>query len=1093
MAETLSYSAELADAITPVLERIIEAINSLSQITISASMNMSDNFAMLDESIQAVDTSIEGLAGISEQAVGVMDDMSLTLDEQSNLIMDNTAAIDENTAAKEGNAESDVAVADSSSMAGGGLMGMGMIAGMVSGLFFKMGLDTDAALTRVMALAGIGSDQMGNLRDAIDNMATEVGKASSDLANGLYDVVSAGFTKTSDAMFILHDAAELAAIGEVDLHTVTNGLTAIMKDYGYTAQDATKVTEYLLEGVRDGKSSFEDYSNAIGLVAETAHSAGFSLQEATAALSTLTIVFPDARRAGMDLQNLLRHIGVDSEAVGKAAEKMGLSFDQAKFDSMSLGDRLLYLQQITGGNQAELLKLTGGAAGFAAAQQLLNGNMSDYKRILGDVTNSSGVLANAWETHEGSISAHIEHLGGSLSVLADRLTSLAAPVVNTVLDDLAGLFNMLGQAIETHGNIIIPILGALAIVIGSVLVAALWSMAAAAGAALAALLPIAAPIAGIALLLGGLALGFKAAYDHSAPFRQAVDGVRDAMGQLWNKLQPIVHDALPPLKQLLQDAQQKFSDLWQTIQPYVTGGLDGLKGLLGDVSGALQSLDGWLTPTSGGFKQVGDMVLYVHGQASGFQQTLNTIGTILGNIGGAFTNLWNAVQPVVDDLSGFASTVGTVLEPVLNDLGQVLGTLWSQIESDFIPVWQQLVDTYNQSLKPAFNGLMQALKPLLPVFEGLGIVVGGMLVVALGLLMGILSGLAGMLSQILQGVTRFVGGFVEFFSGMVQTVVGIVVGFGQTLSDLFSGHWNKIGDDLKTAWDNITTGLHNAFKGLIDMATGILQAGFGSLKGLVDGFVQGFVGFFKDLYDKIVGHSIWKDLFHDMTQMLTGWVTNTPGQLWDGLLKLINHFGQLKDQALAKVNDMFNQLKNLLGNSLPGQALIWAEDMLGQFMNGIYNGTSWVMNAIMNLVHNITKSLGFSLPTEGPLSKSDQWMPDMMQMLADGIGANSHKVGDAAKKAAGVISSNLQGQIGVTGTTAGLTVSAGPPLISGSGTSLGQNNPNQAITINLQGGIGQGLAMMNPADRNLLMRQISKEIGMIVHLQSKSPVGYTGS
>ncbi|MCR4554703.1 MAG: hypothetical protein K5752_07270 [Succinivibrionaceae bacterium] len=50
------------------------------------------------------------------------------------------------------------------------------------------------------------------------------------------------------------------------------------------------------------------------------------------------------------------------------------------------------------------------------------------------------------------------------------------------------------------------------------------------------------------------------------------------------------------------------------------------------------------------------------------------------------------------------------------------------------------------------------------------------------------------------------------------------------------------------------------------------------------------------------------------------------------------------------------------------------------------NDNAWrVKNAASNLPSAVDSTLGFSVPEEGPFSHADEYMPDFMKLMAEGI------------------------------------------------------------------------------------------------------------
>lgn len=1162
MAEKLEYSAELLDAITPVLQTMIEALQSLTAVMAEVADALSTGFDAGTASAQVYADILEETLSVNEEFTVSIDESTSVLMEQTNVFIDNSDSVEANTAAKTDNAAATDALGESSAGGASSLMGYGLAVGMAGGYLFKLGLDSDTALTRVMALA-IGSNKGADqIRTALQQMALDTGKSMDDLSNGLYDVVSSGFS-AADSMIVLKNAAELAAIGGVDLHTVTNGLTAIMKDYNYTAQQSTDVTDMLMQGVRDGRSSFEDYSNAIGMVAETAHSAGFSLAESTAALSTLTIVFPDARRAGMDLSNLLRAIGIDSQKTGDAARKMGLQFDQTKFDSMSLGDRLQYLQQITGGNQAEMLKLTGGAAGYAAAQQLLNGNMGDYKRILGDVSNSQGALANSWETHEGSISAHIDHMGASLSVLADKLTQLAKPVINTILDDMAGMFNFLGDAIEKHGDIIIPILAGLAVVIGGVLVAALYSMAAAAVAAMAPLLPIVGTILLVGGALAGLGLLFKTFYDQSAPFRAAVDRLKDAFlgvlapvmsfGKILNS--PEVQTGLQYIKVSAQTLANVLENtLIDAINQVTLIFNNGIAPAIKTLEPHIKSLAGVLTTTL--IPGIINVITYVTQGGAAFMRDLTPvllkIMPLITQLGGFISDqLGKAIKAIMPDIQKAGQTVGQFAKDLGERLGPAINNIVGFITNVLLPIWRAAWPGIQQ----VFVGVWNVIKG---VFEVAWNLVSGLIKIGLDIIGGkwgqAWQDIKDMFAGVWKGIQDILGGVLDIIGGYIKEALGVI--------QMIWGHiWNwikdKVGGILNTIKNTVSGWINSVVGFFKQLGTHILQAiesGFNAIKQAIQGALNFIVGLFKWLYDHNIYFQMlvdtirvaiaaginwlrgvwqeistwlakaWKDIAdaagqawgwvkdHIINPVLDAWnwltgkindlknwlaarwqdIANDAKQLWTGFTNAIsstwsNITGWIHDHIVQPITDTIGKMVS--------DALNWGANLVNMFKQGIQNAWGGFTNWLKNTVGDIGKFLGFhSPPPEGPLSDSDTWMPNMIQMLTKGIQDHSGQLLSTASQTAKDLGEAMQA---TPGTLSGGAL-PGSPLLGVASLAPGALSPGgpsgqQTIIIQLQGGIGQGLAMLNPADRSILMRQIASDLGKMTNLQTRTGVGYTGS
>ncbi len=808
MGETLQYSAQLVDALTPVLDRIVEALNNLTAVMTKVGEQISAAFDAGSGSAEAYgNVLIETMGDVDVFNAAIQENTDLLI-EQTNFIQENTTVILENADAKTANADAQNASNASLKEGSGNLMQMGMVLGAATGALIYMGAKAQDTFNLIQVFTGSSQQQMQSYESAIDQMALTFGKTTNDMAQGLYDIVSVGY-QGADALNILNASAMAASAGEVDLHTVTNGLTAILQAYSLNAQQASDVTDLLMMGVRDGKSDFGDFANSFSLVATTAHGAGFGLNDAAAALSTLTLVFPDAQRAGEDLNFLMRAIGINVGQTADTARKLGLQFDETKFSSMSLYDRLQYLMQITSGNQDEMLKLTGGAAGYAAAQVLLTNNGQTFSHILDDMANKSGLTAQAFATHSDTMSMHAGRLMASLSVLADHFQELSAPFINAAMDTLGKVFAQMATFMEQHGQLMIPILAALAVVIGGVLVGALYGLASGFLAAIAAALPVVAPIAAVVGVIALLAVGLKNAYDHSKPFRDAVQAMGDVLGAvkdnattLWNVLS---NHLAPIFRQLGETIQTNIMPIWHDFQ----------KGL--------ETVAGWLN-------QLAQHLEATSKNTAGFQD-------VLSKIGGVFKDVWSLLQPLIQ-------TLQAQLGPVLNTIKQVVA----------------------QDLLPAWNSLQSSFNAILPVLKFVGEIILGVLVVAFIEMYGVVKGVLSALGPIISGIAMVIGGLVDVIAGQIKMVVSIISGVFNILKDIFTGNFKQLGPDLKNMLSGVMDGLAEVFKGAWEVIKGIFVGAVGGILAYLGGFFSGIIHFFQDTWDKVttgvknffvgIGHAI---------------------------------------------------------------------------------------------------------------------------------------------------------------------------------------------------------------------------------------------
>jgi hypothetical protein len=104
--------------------------------------------------------------------------------------------------------------------------------------------------------------------------------------------------------------------------------------------------------------------------------------------------------------------------------------------------------------------------------------------------------------------------------------------------------------------------------------------------------------------------------------------------------------------------------------------------------------------------------------------------------------------------------------------------------------------------------------------------------------------------------------------------------------------------------------------------------------------------------------------------------------------KIIGFLTDLKDSAILKVQEMIDWIVQKfedLGN-LPKKMLDWGKNAVSGLADGIKSKVGDIGEACKSVGNKVKNFFGFeSPPIEGPLSTSDQWMPNMMTMFGDGI------------------------------------------------------------------------------------------------------------
>ena len=204
-------------------------------------------------------------------------------------------------------------------------------------------------------------------------------------------------------------------------------------------------------------------------------------------------------------------------------------------------------------------------------------------------------------------------------------------------------------------------------------------------------------------------------------------------------------------------------------------------------------------------------------------------------------------------------------------------------------------------------------------------------------------------STIISVFTTIWNTLIALIQPFLNAIAGIISFLASVFTGDWEGAWNAIKDIAAAVWEIITT----IISGALDIITAI--------------------------WDTAVG--IFTDIFQNIWNAVAEKVTGIKEAIVDGFQAAIDW---------------------ILG--LPSQAVQWGADIIDGIVNGIMGAIGKVRDAVKGVADKIKSFLGFSEPDEGPLSDFHTYMPDMMDLMAEGISNGKEKVKSALEVLTGDMS-----------------------------------------------------------------------------------------
>lgn len=251
-------------------------------------------------------------------------------------------------------------------------------------------------IAKVSTIADTTQVPLNSLRKSILDLSDQTGISSEEIANNVYDAISAG-QKTGDAVNFVSNSTKLAKAGFAEAGQALDILTTIMNSYGLKAQDVTKVSDTLIQTQNLGKVTVGQLSADMGKVIPTAKSLGVNLSQVASGYAIMTSKGIKSAETTTYMNSMLNELGKSGTAANKALKKAsGKSFPELIKKGKSLGDILAIMEKDAKKSGKSLSDMFGSAEAGKAALVLSAKSGKEFNDMLGKMKDSAGSTESAF-------------------------------------------------------------------------------------------------------------------------------------------------------------------------------------------------------------------------------------------------------------------------------------------------------------------------------------------------------------------------------------------------------------------------------------------------------------------------------------------------------------------------------------------------------------------------------------------------------------------------------------------------------------------------------------------------------------------------
>jgi TP901 family phage tail tape measure protein len=454
---------------------------------------------------------------------------------------------------------------------------------LAGGAAVKMGADFDKSMTQIKSLVGVAGAEVDKMGAAARKMAVSTGKSSTEAAEALFFITSAGL-RGSEAMDVLNASLKASAVGLGETKVVADLATSAMNAYGSDVLSAADATDVMVSAVREGKLEADELAASMGRVLPIASAMGVNFNEVGAAFAALSRTGTNAAEAATQVRGIFSSLLKPTTDAEAALSEMGLS--SAGLRKSLKEDGLLSTLEILKanfeGNDTAAQRVFGNVRALSGVMDLLGANVDTTRQIFDNMNKTQGATATAF--NETAKSASFQ-LTAAINKAKESFAQMGAIMLRTMLPLFQDIAAAIGKVFNAFNNLepmtqkLVLGFGALVVALPTI-ITLVGTLTTIIGALLSPLGLVAAALAAVAYVIyqnwGEVAPVVVGLYNQFVDLYNSSESLRVVIGVLGATFKSVFIG----VKAVVDGFVNTFTTMWNVIKEFSE---KGVKGAFGDI------------------------------------------------------------------------------------------------------------------------------------------------------------------------------------------------------------------------------------------------------------------------------------------------------------------------------------------------------------------------------------------------------------------------------------------------------------------------------------------------------------------------------
>ena len=753
----------------------------------------------------------------------------------------------------------------------------------------------ETAIAKVSTIADANAVPIEEMSSEIMKLSNTTGIAASQIADDVYNAISAG-QQTGDAVNFVSYSTKLAKAGFAESAQTLDVLTTILNAYGMEAEEVSKVSDMLVQTQNKGKVSVGELSSVMGKIIPTANANNVALEQLCAGYAIMTskgIAAAETTTYMNSMLNELSKSGTTAEKTLRATT--GKSFKELMTEGKSLGEVIQILQQEAEKSGKSLNDMFGSAEAGKAAVSLLSGGVEGFNEQVAGMVDSVGATEEAFAKMDQTTEAKMQKAKNSIANLGIVLGQNLLPIVGNLADKVAAVVVKVSEFAQANPKLVQTALK---------VAAALAGMKVAGLTAKLGFLHISSGIKDAQKILelfkikaiGLSGIGSKVVGFITKPF----SGIGGILGKALSGIGGII--ARSPLGSIGRVVASSFGKIGSFIAPVgniikkalgplgkigstLLGPLGGIAGKFLPVVGVITAVITAVQLLRKHFDKVREAVGKIFGEKGLeiFDKIVAVVTSVGETIKGVFSdgNL-GAARDKIQEIFGekgvaVFDTFAGVFQKVVAAAGQFVGFVTTHI----VPVVEQVLNVLITTVIPGIISGVQAAAPVvMEVFQAIADFIGGIIPIIGDFIAGIMPVISEVITFIQTYVLPIVG---EVFNFIVQQVLPFIVQgiqqLGSIITTVLQAVLPVVQTVFTTIWNIIQPILQQVLttvQAVLPAVLSIFQNVFNTIGGIISAVQQVLSGIIQFITGVFSGN--WSQAWEGIKSIFSG--------VWDGILSI---------------------------------------------------------------------------------------------------------------------------------------------------------------------------------------------------------------